>query len=124
MIQELFDKAYHGILNQGGFGVADFEDKDWRSCVLKTYDGKKCAWGHCLTEDQLNTAIKKGFSLVAGGHSFWLSLGFTNEECDFGEELQKIHDLYALRNDLFGWKKKMHKLADKHNLQVSERRQS
>ena len=114
MIQELFDKAYHGILNQDGFAVAKGD------CVLKTDDGKKCAWGYCLTEDQLNTAIKVGYSVVSEGHSFWLSLGFTSEECGFGEELQKIHDHHDLNNDLYGWKEAMHKLAEKYNLQVSE----
>lgn len=89
--QELFDRAVGGVIRQGGPSV----DPITGSCSYLGADGRRCAAGHLMDDDQIERVIEMGYngrpiSTVAGAlEDLAEELG---EEVTFAAFLQDCHD--------------------------------
>lgn len=116
-MQQAFDKAYLGVLKQGGISRDGYD-----TCVYRIQKGKrlmKCGIGHLIAKKDYTPAMEKkdveGLSKreLLPPHLNRLSL-------EFLMDLQTAHDavLTVSKTPLEDFKQKMRVLAAKYNLTV------
>ena len=86
--QEMFNRAYLGIIRQGGLG----KTLDGR-CMYTTPNGWHCGVGHCMTEAQLAEALASP-NLNIDVPSTLVRAGILPPEFNvsFANKLQEVHD--------------------------------
>jgi hypothetical protein len=109
--QEMFTRAYLGVLGQGG--LARTPDG---KCMYTTPDGRHCGVGHLLTAEQQQAVLRRDWlnvdsvsGLIRAGI---LSEGFNRR---FALELQEAHDDAA---DLDEFRENMFRLAGDCDLTI------
>jgi hypothetical protein len=95
--QQLFDKAYLGVMKQGmpTWGKNRYNDPEIM-CVYTDDAGNHCGIGHCMTPEQQesinNTAFNaRGIRLLINNVPEMREY-FGNENIEFVSDLQKAHD--------------------------------
>lgn len=104
--QELFDKACKGIVDQGGPSI------DTRGCVYRSNNGRKCAAGHLIPDEEYSPAWEgNGVALLP--KKFW-----TNEQEPLVSALQRAHDMAATSAQEFmsDFKQRARRVAELLNL--------
>lgn len=118
--QETLNKSYFGIINQGGPSI----EEDGH-CLYRGPNGRKCAIGQLIPNDQYNLKMDIGYSGVGFKHEVndvLIKNGYTNLE--FLSVLQNCHDESAYEafddNKLFFeiFNKRINKLASEYELKV------
>lgn len=126
--QEMFNKAYLGVIKQGGPAVQSNPNTEGLMCSYLAPDGRKCAVGHLMTEEELKVMgrFKGGVQDLADDwadclpYPEWL---FGNENLDFLNHLQDTHDNlmdYDGAEFVDVYKYNMAKFAAFYNLTVPE----
>lgn len=118
--QDHFNKAYLGVIAQGGPSKRVFHGSE--SCAYQGDNGRKCAVGHILTDDELVTM--GGFCGSVG--DLWQSQIRNydhpfNKDATFYEVLQSAHDdFHDLDEDdyIHHFKVRMMSIALECNLQL------
>lgn len=83
--QEIFDLAWNGLKAQGFVQSADVSGV----CLFRGPRGLKCAIGHCIPDDCYDSRMDSD-----GDHwnAAWDAAGVGEEDREFGERLQGVHD--------------------------------
>jgi hypothetical protein len=126
--QEMFNKAYLGVIKQGGPAVQSNHNTDGLMCSYLAPSGRMCAVGHIMTEEELKVmgAFRGGVQSLADewadclAYPEWL-LG--NENLEFLNHLQDTHDNlmeYDGTDFVESYKSDMAKFAAFYNLTVPE----
>jgi hypothetical protein len=111
--QEMFNRAYIGVVQQGGRAVNESND-----CVYyRESDGARCGWGHVLTKLQAKECPPGSLGFSDNVRDYCRGLSYTQDEMAFGSELQYAHD-GAKTLDMF--KERMAMLAQNFNLTIPE----
>lgn len=89
--QEMFDQAVGGLIKQGRRAHNKYGD-----CKYRTDDGLKCAFG-MLIPDEIYNPKMEGWSVTSwmedgGSTAYDFTKHFSEQNLDFGEKLQEIHD--------------------------------
>lgn len=105
--QEAFDKAWLGLKSQG-WGKASIVERKGERCVYLTEDGKRCAFGWCLTEEQARTAA---------GSAYTVCFNQRIPYDEFYTDLQRAHDQSSGPENM---QAKLRGVADRYNLTVPE----
>jgi hypothetical protein len=115
--QEMFNKAWHGVIEQGGPSVARETD----ACVYRGENGFRCGIGHLIADDIALRWDKGGYGVSSLEAIQLVEAGFTPRDRAFLTALQNAHD-DAARASCFmaAFKGKMHGVADWFNLSVPE----
>jgi hypothetical protein len=111
--QELFDKAYLGLITQG--------KQAWDAgCKYRTKDGLKCSIGFMIDDataqhwDQIGTLDEIKFHVDPEDLPDWVLPNFP-----LLEDLQSVHDSLMDEDDFLpDFKRDMAKVAEKHGLKV------
>lgn len=111
--QEMFNKAYLGVLAQGGLGKSATG-----GCMYTTPDGKHCGVGQLLTPEQL-AMIRRDDILNSDTPKELVKANILPADFDvaFANVLQETHDN---ANDLQEFAEDMTTLADAYGLTVPE----
>jgi hypothetical protein len=123
--QELFDKVYLGIIQQGGPSI----DFDTEKCLYRGPNGRKCAAGQVLLDQYYNKDME---GVIIGYGDFidngLISSGLSPNNINFLKLLQSVHDNSASNatysdqdKDKFfleTFKNAMESLAQEYNLVV------
>jgi hypothetical protein len=120
--QEMFDKAWNGLKNQGWKQAIT----DWGSCSYLT-GCLRCSWGHV---DPEGTTFKSGTNIIARSGTvetlrrdgLGIAARLNYEQLQFALELQMAHDtarssIIDSNNSL---EAKMRKFAKEKNLSIPE----
>lgn len=109
--QEIFEKALRGVIAQGALAQTQTG-----SCAYRFADGRKCAAGHILTEEQLDRIYavglnERGFAAV----NDFLELFDESNSQEFAliEAMQRAHDT---ANNLEAFKAGMKRVASNFDL--------
>lgn len=124
--QEIFDKAYRGVVKQG------IQAKDGLSCAYITDDDTMCAAGHVMSgeidsESRLWNCVGDVKTLRNDADFFEEKLPWEPNHDNFVYKIQQAHD-YALNgqldksNETFVrcFKKKMYDIAIRNGLEIPE----
>ncbi len=128
--QEMFNKAYLGVIKQGGPAVKHNHNTDFLMCNYLTSNGLKCNVGHLMTEEELKAM--GGFN--GGVDSLYAQWEYDTDlplpewlmgrgDRIFLADLQEVHDkLMTYKGDEFldYFKSDMAKFAAQYNLTVPE----
>jgi RNA processing factor Prp31 len=116
--QELFDKAYLGIIAQGRPAMTDT-----KGCAYRTTDGLKCAVGFIIDDE--TARIWDKFGSIEDVQEGLLSLEerlpeWAETHFDMLVEMQTIHDYcsYVEQEFISYYKYEMSKVAEKYGLKV------
>lgn len=116
ILQPLFDKAVKGVIEQGAQSIC----ADENTCAYRGVDGKKCAVGHILSDEQIE---KFGITEGLIPNKFPPALirelmpGIqTGIAVEFLEELQNCHDSCLKYNFISVFKRLANEMAEKWNL--------
>ena len=117
--QEMFNKAYTGVIAQGG--VAQFSNGKCCYRLIKE-DGTvlACGVGQLIddkTAAMFDGAKDSGIKQIILAGKVPEKYAYFEDHAYFLHELQRVHDMAY---DLAGFKNRMAKLAEKRNLTVSE----
>lgn len=126
--QEMFNKAYLGVIKQGDPAVQSHPNTDGLMCSYLAPDGRKCAVGHLMTEEELKVmgAFKGGVQDLADDWADclprpeWL---MGDKNLDFLSHLQDTHDNlmgYDGAEFVENYKYDMAKFASFYDLTVPE----
>lgn len=124
--QEMFDKAYLGVIKQGGPAVQPNHNTGGSMCSYLTPDGRMCAVGHLMTDEELKVmGIFKGgvFDLRdewGEDAPAWMQ---EQDDRDFLAAMQDAHDNlmgYEGREFVTNYMHDMEKVAAFYNLTVPE----
>jgi hypothetical protein len=129
-LQEMFNKAYLGVIKQGGPAAQRNPGTGGLQCSYLTSNGLKCNVGHLMSEEQL--AAMGGF--MGGVESLHTDWRYTTslpvpewlmerEDRDFLAGLQDVHDNlmhYSGEEFVNYFKHDMAKFAYRYNLTVPE----
>lgn len=115
-LQEAFDTATAGVIAQGGISLC----QDENTCAYRGIDGKKCAIGHLLSDEQIQKySIREGLTpgkfpsalvheLLPGIQS--------GQAVEFLDDLQNMHDTCTGSNFVQTFKRLANEIADKWDL--------
>lgn len=92
-MQTAFDKAYLGVMQQGGASMAQIERGGGLRCAYRDGKGRKCAAGH-LIPDELYGREKEGmaFDMLCGAEPKIRDLFDSWDVIRFVQKLQRCHD--------------------------------
>lgn len=96
-LQSMFNRAAKGLAKQGFK-----QSMDGGSCVFRGVDalngpnGTKCAIGHCVTDRELKTAVRKGCTIPSNFDTCKLAAA------KFGTTLSKVYDLQYVHDECSG----------------------
>lgn len=109
--QEIFDKAYTVILEQGIPSI----DPDMERCVYRGPNGVRCVAGHFITDEEYNDRMEIFTADEGTVRDLFLD---KNIDPGFMRSLQRIHDAGPSIKDQFipFWKEEMKKLAARFEL--------
>lgn len=119
-VQEMFDKAYKGVITQGDLSRTSQGTCKYR---MKTVDGKviACGVGH-LIDDETATAFDKidsddgtGITTIIGKHQLPEKYAYFANHVPFLHELQHAHDD---SHSIVTFKTCMEELAGRFDLKV------
>lgn len=121
--QDLFNRAVAGLAAQGFTRAVN----SYGGCRYRADNGKRCALGHLIPDDQYSVEIEGGFSAAARIVVPGLSAMVDRDGWNFLSELQEAHDNARTKNE-FGeqiddpesMKANLAALAAKYHLDVPE----
>jgi len=87
--QECFDIAYLGCAGQGF--TQSVTTSDTKSCLYRSPDGKKCAAGHILPDDEFDK-LPPNLNYAKVYNIPWFAKNFDIDMMLFLRELQYCHD--------------------------------
>lgn len=111
--QEAFNKAYLGVVRQGG--IARMSEVG--GCCYQTSDRKRCAIGHLLSDEQLASVHSEGLNTQTISNLVDTGVLDKSFGDKFFRKLQRAHD-HAMSLDDF--KESMRRLAADYNLTMPE----
>jgi len=86
--QEIFDLAYIGLAKQGFKRSYQKETStDGPFCLYRAPDGKKCAIGFCIPDEEYRPNLEGGDAWLA-----YKAAGISGRDFNFAERLQGVHD--------------------------------
>lgn len=114
--QELFNNAYIGIASQGwerAYREYGEDGVGFVGCMYRAPDGKKCAIGWNIPDDKYYEDMEGN---TATG-SIRVAAGISQEDAEFADELQMVHDNAALPEYMRCY---FMQFAIKHGLSIPE----
>lgn len=116
--QEIFDKAYKGVIEQGGPSILPGVDV---KCRYRDRQGRKCALGHCIPDEKYMPEFEH-LDLL-GVHAIVKEL--SNVGAVFLADLRNCHDnsAYLCRDEedfLNRFRTRCQKFAKRYKLEVPE----
>lgn len=113
--QEMFNKAYIGVVTQGGPSI----DKDENKCMYRGKGGAKCGIGHLIDDETANTwdsqLLSSIGSIVLEDNVFVPK--FIKENIDLAVKIQQAHDTATVYSNFTkGYKREMSEVSKKFNL--------
>lgn len=114
--QELFDTVVGNLRKQGGKALLDQEQLKTLiaaegTCAYRAKDGKKCAAGGLLTDQEYKPAMEGNnlFVVMELSPSFKERVG---DDCSLLRDLQDVHDRFTVVN----WERGFRDIAQAHGL--------
>jgi hypothetical protein len=97
--QEIFNQVYLGLKSQGFKRSTAFADEFVGTCRYRGYDGRKCAIGHLISDEEYSTELEGSGIYYLAKHipkmkSFFQRLEINDcaDDIDFLRSLQLAHD--------------------------------
>ena len=118
--QDHFNKAYLGVIAQGGPSKREFMSGE--TCAYLGNNGRKCAVGHILTEDELKVMGAFCGSVIDLWDEFFRDYDHPfSQDATFYEDMQDAHDEFFEYDEeefVHRFKVKMMAIALEYNLQL------
>lgn len=108
--QELFDLAYRGLKAQG------FERSYDRGCLYRDPNGRKCAIGHCIADEDYSRDYEHN-NVINLPRKVRKAAGITKKNEAFASKLQNCHDEAATPYDM---QSMLNELAREYNLTIPD----
>lgn len=113
--QEIFDKVYSALINQGEPSV------NGGVCAYRGANGTKCAIGHMIPDDLYDPEFEG--KTIHGMYNATLESIFQvdniNPYLTFLSDLQRAHDITLNYHGLEAWKRQMRLIAESYDLEFN-----
>ena len=122
--QEMFNKAWHGVIAQGG----PSNNKAGTGCAYRGEDGKKCGVGHLIDDTTARRWDRSSAPAIGQRRASALrAAGLPSEDKDFLRRLQNAHDDAGMDSRfnpsvdfVAQFQANMREVADRFNLTMPE----